>query len=74
MPSRDDDQSLPAAAVYRVVGVNTDGSRELCAAGVCKEIAETVAALERKIRNYAEVLVEPDGEVHGGGKRSRQWN
>src|SRR5580765_4679070 len=74
MASHDDRQSLPPAGAYRVVGVLANGSRELCAAGVSRQIAETVAALERKIRNYTEILVEPDDDIPSGGKRSRRWN
>jgi hypothetical protein len=58
--------------MYRVVGIRPDGVRELCAAAVNKEIADTVAGLERKIRNYADVLIEPDG-LDNGGKLSREW-
>jgi hypothetical protein len=60
--------------MYRAVGVRADGTRELCAAAVSKEIAETIAALERKIRNYSEVVVEPDDGATNCGKRSRIWN
>jgi len=46
MLTNDDRHSVPSSGMYRVVGVGTDGARELCAAAVSREIAETVAALE----------------------------
>lgn len=58
---------------YRVVGVRPDGVHEVCAAGVSRQTAESVATTVRSMRNYTQVLIESESDHPEAGTRSREW-
>ena len=64
---------MPTHEAFRVIGVRPDGKREICAAGVTRQTAESVATTVRSMRSYAEIVIEQEIDNPDAGASSQQW-